>query len=343
MNTVTTIHEVRPTLCVAGHMHRDWLRYSVDSGFFTPADGWSVSLGLPDGKLPSWLELWAEVELAFDGVVALTGRIDHIRHSVNTKGHSLDLSGRDKAGMLLDCSAPIFVTQQVTLPELIATVVRPLGIDSIEVNSLSTLLFQKSTVEPGMTAWQAIQEAASVNGLWPWFTPDGTLTIDRPDYSTSPVACLTLRQSGVGNNVLELNITHDIGKQYSAVTVLSQSQGNEISQAVTTLKSVALDPDAPFRPLLLRKGHIDNTQFLTNIADNTINEGKLKGLTVTAKVQGHFVEPGLLWEPGQRVTIFSEPHEIDETFFLTSRTFIGSRFGTFTLLKLQKDKLWLHT
>lgn len=343
MNTVTTIRDVCPTLCVAGHMHRDWLQYSVDSGFFTPADGWSVSLGLPDGKLPSWLELWAEVELAFDGIVALTGRIDHIRHSVNTKGHSLELAGRDKAGILLDCSAPIFVTQQITLPELIATVVRPLGIDTIDVDTLSTLLFQKSTVEPGMTAWEAIQDAASANGLWPWFTPDGTLKIARPDYSKAPVACLNLRRSGVGNNVLELSVTYDISKQYSTVTALSQSQGNEISQAIPILKSVATDSDTPSRPLVLRKGHIDNTQFLTNIAENIIHEGKLRSVTVMAKVQGHFVEPGVLWEPGQRVTIFSEPHEIDETFFLTKRTFIGGRFGTFTLLKLQQDNVWLST
>lgn len=66
---------------------------------------------------------------------------------MNTKGHSLELAGRDKAGILLDCS-----TQQVTLPELIATIVRPLGIDIIDVDTLSTLFFQKSTVESGMTA-----------------------------------------------------------------------------------------------------------------------------------------------------------------------------------------------
>lgn len=342
MNERVTITDVRPTLSIAGHMHRDWLRYTIDSGFFTPADSWNVSLGLPSGELPSWLELWADVELDFDGNRALTGRIDHIRHKVTPSGHYLELSGRDRAALLLDCSAPVFVSQQSTLPELIATVAYPLGISDVDVDMMTSLLSKKSTVEPGMTAWEAIQEAASANGLWPWFTPDGTLMISRPDYSAAPVAHLILERSGINNNVLELTVDQDISRQYSIVTVLAQTQGNERAQAINTLKAIALDTDTPFRPLLLRKEHSDNTQFLTNIAESYLNEGKLKGLTVTAKVQGHFIKPGLLWEPGQRVTVMSEPHTLDETFFLTNRTFIGGRSGTFTVLRLQKDNTWLH-
>lgn len=341
MNGHTTIKDVRPTLHIDGHVHRDWLQYSVDSGFFTPADAWHVSLGLPEGKLPSWLKLWSEIELFFDGTLALTGKIDHIRHRVTRGVHHLELSGRDKAAMLLDCSAPIFVTQQVTLPELIATVVRPLGIDKIDIDILGGLLFQKTTVEPGMTAWEAVQDAATANGLWPWFTPEGTLMIARPDYSASPVATLTLRQSGIGNNVLELSVEESITKQYSNVTILSQTQGNEYVQAINTLKALAVDTESPFRPLLLRKGHTDNPIFLMNLANKVLEEGKLQGTTITAKVQGHCIQPGLLWTPGQRINIFSEPHGLDETFFLVSRTFTGGRTGTFTLLTLKQDKLWL--
>ena len=46
----------RVTLHIAGHVHADWLKYSIDSDFFTPADGWSVSLGTPAAALPEYLQ-----------------------------------------------------------------------------------------------------------------------------------------------------------------------------------------------------------------------------------------------------------------------------------------------
>ena len=41
------------TLAIAGHEHRDWERYSIDSDFFTPADAWSLSLGIPATAIPA--------------------------------------------------------------------------------------------------------------------------------------------------------------------------------------------------------------------------------------------------------------------------------------------------
>ena len=46
----------RVTLHIAGHVHGDWLKYSIDSDFFTPVDGWSVSLGTPATALPEYLQ-----------------------------------------------------------------------------------------------------------------------------------------------------------------------------------------------------------------------------------------------------------------------------------------------
>lgn len=94
------------SITIDGHTHRDWLRYSIDSDLFTPADAWQMSLGIPAGKLPGYLRPWAKVEVREGDSLILTGRIDSLRRRISKNESSLELSGRDGAAILLDCSAP---------------------------------------------------------------------------------------------------------------------------------------------------------------------------------------------------------------------------------------------
>ena len=95
------------TLAIAGHEHRDWERYSIDSDFFTPADAWSLSLGIPATAIPDYVKPWAEVQVRLGTDVILTGRVDAVRRRLAKGEHRLELHGRDRAGVLLDCSAPV--------------------------------------------------------------------------------------------------------------------------------------------------------------------------------------------------------------------------------------------
>ena len=139
----------RVTLHIAGHVHGDWLKYSIDSDFFTPADGWSVSLGTPATALPEYLQPWAEVQIRVGDELVMSGRVDRVRHAFRKGEHVLDIRGRDGAAVLLDCSAPIFVSREITLPEAVATVARPLGIAELDIAGRDAA-FVKVTVEPGI-------------------------------------------------------------------------------------------------------------------------------------------------------------------------------------------------
>ena len=110
----------RVTLHIAGHVHGDWLKYSIDSDFFTPADGWSVSLGTPATALPEYIQPWTEVQIRVGDDLVMSGRVDRVRHAFRKGEHMLNIRGRDGAAILLDCSAPIFVSREITLPEAVA-------------------------------------------------------------------------------------------------------------------------------------------------------------------------------------------------------------------------------
>lgn len=121
------------TLMVGGREHRDWTSYEVDSDLMTPADAWRVTLGIPADAVPATVRPWEPVQLAVGGEVVLSGRIDRVERTIRKGELSLAISGRDGAAVLVDCSAPIFTSRQVSVAEAVAHIVRPLGIARVRV------------------------------------------------------------------------------------------------------------------------------------------------------------------------------------------------------------------
>lgn len=335
-------------LLIGGKAHSDWTSYDIDSNLLTPADGWQVSLGMPDGALPPVVKKGATVEVRVGDDRVLTGRIDEITHSVSKGEHTLAISGRDGAAVLVDCSAPIFVARQVTLAEIVAKVVRPLGITKTRIDAAATKTREKVNVEPGDTAWDVLMHAAEANGLWPWFTPDGTLVVGGPDYSTPPAATLILRRDGAANNVLSLRETISCQESHSDITVLGQAHGTEARRAQSGLKATAKDTGIDwYRPRIVVDHDADSLAVCEARARKAISDSRLRAYTLEATVQGqratHTDRDGNapLWAPGMRVHVISEPHGLDGIYFLMARRFVGGRDqGTVTHLTLKEDGVW---
>lgn len=343
------------SLIIDGHEHRDWETAEVDSDLLTPADAWRVSLGLPDAKLPAYLAPWAPVTLAVGGRVVMRGRIDTVESSVGFGEHTLALTGRDLAAVLVDCSAPVFTAHQCSLAEIVAKMVRPLGITNIRV-SAGAATHDKISVDPGITVWDALQRVCEQNGCWPYMDPDGTLTIGGPDYSdaTNPaVGQLTLRATGQdggkGNNVLRLALRRGIHERYSQVTVLGQAHGGAFTPGAHNIKATAKDSAANFgRPKIVVEADCDNVGHAQRRARKIVADGKLAAFEIHATVAGYRVLGAVsstggapLWTPGQRVRVLSEPHNLSGVYYLMRRTFLCSRSaGHTTELVLKPDALW---
>ncbi|GAB6127301.1 phage baseplate assembly protein [Humidesulfovibrio idahonensis] len=338
-------------LRIGQHEHRDWERVEVDSDLLTPADGWRVSLGLPELKgglgVPAYVRPWEPVTLTLGGQVIMRGRIDTVESDVDKASHTLALTGRDLGAVLVDCSAPIFAARQCSLAEIVAKMVRPLGITSIKVQA-GAATHDKISVDPGMTAWDALQRVCEQNGCWPYFAPDGTLIIGGPDYTdaTNPaVGQLVLRWNGKGNNVLRLVEKKGIQERHSEVTVLGQAHGSEHSAGAHNIRATAKDNAAYFkRPKIVVEADCDNTGHAQRRARKIVADGKLAAYEIQASVRGYRVLGAAgapLWTPGQRVRVLSEPHGIDGVFYLMRRVFLcGLGTGQTTELTLKPDGLW---
>ncbi|NUL36321.1 phage baseplate assembly protein [Kosakonia sacchari] len=369
----------RVSLVIDGKIHSAWSRYQIDSDFLVPSDAWSVTLGLPDGVFPSAITRGVPVLVRVGNDVVMSGRVDTIQRRVSRQQVSLSLSGRDGAAILVDCASPVFTSRQLSLEEVIAQVVRPLGITNIRLEAESSTRNDKVSVEPGERAWDTLERAAAARGLWPWFEPDGTLVIGGPDYTKDPVATLILNRDGRGNNVLDLSDRSSITGSFSELTVLAQGHGQgkksgqleviDVDSAETAaeadddgddlddifnstgsaengfhgLRSVVRDSTVPYyRPQIMVAGDADNQAQVDYRARKAMADARLSGYDLTAIVKGHRMESGQLWEPGQRIRVRSEPHGIDAIYFLMGREFSGGRpDNTVTTLRLKEDGIWI--
>jgi prophage tail gpP-like protein len=227
-----------------------------------------------------------------------------------------------------------------------AKVVRPFGITKTRIDADKTLTREKINVEPGENAWDTLQNAAEANGLWPWFSPDGTLIIGRPDYSQPPVATLKMKREGGENNLVSLSESRDISRRFSEVTVLGQSHGTDLEPGKHNVKATVKDSGLTWhRPKILTDHESDSLAVASARGRKFIADARLNGYTLTASVSGHAVDMSaakpLLWTPGQRVHVVSEPHGIDATFFVMARRFTGGRNQPArTVLSLKEDGVW---
>lgn len=365
------------SVIVGGKVHSDWSGYGIDSDFLIPADAWSMRLGLPAGIFPEGVARGVPVQVRVGPDVVMSGRIDRVSRTVSRDQVSLSVTGRDGAAILVDCASPLLTSRQASLEEVIAQVVRPLGIKNIELHAESSIRNDKITTEPGERAWDILLRACAGRGLWPWFRPDGTLVIGGPDYTAAPVATLVMRRSGKGNNLLSLTDESSMDRSFSRLTVLAQGHAHStnkkkslvidvsstdsmtVTEGVDTtdteletglpetgqhgLTFTVEDPTvAYYRPQVVVMHDADDLEQVRYRARKMMADARLEGYSLIARVQGHRTSDGVLWEPGQRIHVISEPHGIDAVYFLMGREFTGGRpGGAVTTLRLKEDGVWI--
>lgn len=337
-------------LSIGGLSHDTWDGWSIESDLLTPADAFELEIHTKQGtRLPTVVSEGAPCSLTLDGDRVLTGQIDEYEHDVSRRGISIRINGRDRAAPLVDCSAPFVSMKEASLDQIIDQVVKPLGAYQVEIRAEKVKTRRRIQIEPGQTAWEALLQVAEANGLWPWVEPDGRLVIGGPDYTTPSVGVLILREDGVGNNVERLSVRRSIAHRYSQITVLGQHgqyENDGLDTKRSHMRSVIEDETLArrgiFRPKVVIDSSSENQDMATTRARKLLADSRLEGFEIRAIVKGHRSQSGKVWTPGQRVVVRSEPHGLNDTYFLMSRTLRLSRGeGEITELRLREDKMWV--
>lgn len=337
-------------LSVGGLAHDAWDGWSVESDLLTAADGFELELHTKKStRLPSVLAEGAACSLTLGRDRVLTGQIDEFEHDISRNGIAIRITGRDRAAVLVDCSAPFVAMREASLIQVIEQVVKPLGISQVEIRAAKEKPRRRIQIEPGQTAWEALLQVAEANGLWPWMEPDGRLVVGGPDYTATPVGTLILSEDGVGNNVKRLSVRRSIVNRHSQITVLGQHgqyDNDGLDSQRAHLRSVIQDDTLArrgiFRPKVTVDSASENQDMATTRARKLLADSRLEGFEIRAVVMGHRAPNGQVWTQGQRVVVRSGPHNLDDTYFLMARTLRLSRSeGAITELRLREDKMWV--
>lgn len=330
------------TVEIGGAQHKNWKSYDIDSDFLVPADAFSFEVGAPSDNTVLDDYSGKEAKVSINGELVLTGIVDTTRHGISKSNRTFTLNGRDKASILLDCSAPITNVKGMTVLSAIKRIVEPLGIKNVTLKAENNPELDKVDIEIGETAWSAITKCANSAGLHCWFDPQGVLIVGGADYSTSPVATLYCAKKGDKNNFTEAMLTYDISQQYSEITFLAQRHGRGKDKNQNDLKWVYKDPDVSvYKPKTVVVPDVENLDALKKWAKKYISDCQLNSFSLTIIVPDHKTKDGTLWTPGQRVHVICEEYGIDAIFFLMGRRFMLSRLnGTKTELRFKEDGIW---
>ena len=330
------------TVEVDGKAHNSWKSYDIDSDFLIPADAFKFDLGVPSNStvLPDFSG--AEVKVRINGELVMTGIVDTTQHTISKTNRTYSLNGRDRASILVDCSAPITNVKGLTVLDAVKKIVEPLGIKKVALRAENNPTLDKVDIDVGETAWNAAMRCANSAGLHLWFEPNGELIVGGADYSTPPVATLCCMKDGKRNNFEQADLTFDVSNRFSEVTFLAQSHGKQGQDNKNDLKWVYNDPEmTTYKPKTVVVSDVDNLEALQKWAKKYIADSVLEGFTLTIVVPDHKMQDGTLWQPGQRVHVICEEYEIDAIFFLMGRRFTLSRnSGTQTELRFKQDGIW---
>lgn len=327
---------------IDGKSHNNWKSYDIDSDFLIPADAFAFDIGVPSDStvLPDYSG--AEVKVRINDTLVMTGIVDTVQHGISKTNRTYRLNGRDKASVLVDCSAPITNVKGLTVLDAVKKIVEPLGIKQVQLKAENNPLLDKVDIDVGETAWNAAMRCANSAGLHLWFEPNGVLIVGGADYSTPPVATLCCMKDGSQNNFEQADLSFDVSNRFSEITFLAQSHGKQGQDNKNDLKWVYKDSEmTTYKPKTVVVSDVDNLEALQKWAKKYIADSILEGFTLTIIVPDHKMQDDTLWQPGQRVHVICEEYDIDAIFFLMGRRFMLSRQGgTQTELRFKQDGIW---
>lgn len=265
----------------------------------------------------------------------VTGWIDRVTPSYDPTQHSLSVSGRDKTGDLIDCSA-IHKSGQwkgVSLKRIASDLLAPFGIDVVvgsHAERAATAALPSFKLDEGESVFDCLERAARLAGVMLWTDGRGRLWIDLPGKVLAHTSLVE------GKNILRFDGDQSWAERFSQITVKGQARGQHNTKGVASDHVVTR-----YRPLIVLAE--DATPGVTAQQratwEATVRAGRANRATV--RVAGWHQDNGALWVPGLRVPVYSPTVRLDGEMLIVSCTYIeNDREGTVCDLEIADPRAY---
>lgn len=326
------------SLKIAGNRFTGWEEVTVQRSIETCAGGFSITVS----DVPDWqINPNDECVVELDGEVAITGYVDAVQLGKEGSTHTISVSGRDKAGDLIDCSVVHkgneFVGQ--SLLQIAQTLCKPFGI-KVRVTTDVSPAFPKFAILPSESVWQSLERLARQRGVLIVSDGVGGVVFMQPNRQHSGMALVE------GVNILSATATFNTQDRFSDYYIKGQTAGNDdiFGVAAAQIETHATDSGIKrYRPLII----LSETNTSTATSQTRVN---LEATTRAARsgevditVQGwQRDDNGKLWLPNMLVSCKVPSVRVSGDMLISSVNYKkSSQTGTTTSMKLARPDAFL--
>ena len=306
--TATEIAEPRGPrvrLKVGGQMYAGWESATITRSLETLAGTFELSLNEKwEGQQRPWRvrqgdECSVEVQNSNGAPHPLiTGFVDRKSTSLAGEDHTVSVSGRDRAGLLVDSSALLakWEFNNVHPLQLVTQICQPHGIKvalQAGIIAASIALPKKYAIDPGDTGAAAIENICRVAGLLAVSDGLGGILLTRAGAERCATSLVE------GRNVLRAEATYDSSGRFHRYVVLGSHKGRDdlSGPSAAGVKGEAIDSGVvrESRVLIIRpEGNVTPAQA-TQRAQWEAAVRAARATTVSVSVQGWLQGDGTPW------------------------------------------------
>ena len=319
-----------------GNPLKGWKEIEVKRSIERASAAFSLK-AIDDIKSP-WLfgspKAGAPCTVEIDSQMILDGYIDNGESSYNAKTRQITLSGRDRVGDLIDCAASVdgpFEFNNQKLDKILQKILEPFDIPlTIAVQDVG-IPFKRFSIQPGETAFEAIERACRYRAILPISDGIGGLVLTKPGITKAPASL------SFGENILSGQAVRDQRDRFSLYVVKGQAEGGDFSSVKETSEPEGRAEDeeiSRYRPTVITAEAQGYDLTLEERAKWQVQFNKARSKPVTYNVQGWYAAGQDLWKPNTLVKVKDPILKNDQEFLIISVTYKRSDSTTTTALEL---------
>lgn len=274
-------------------------------------------------------------QVLLDGDVVIDGYVDDVLPEYDSENHAVRVTGRDKTGDLVDCSA-VYKTGQwhnVKLDVLARDLIAPFGI-GLKIETDIGAAFASHSIEESETVFECLERAARMRAVLLVSDASGNLVITR---AGSEVIGVQLVE---GQNIKGASGHFSWKDRFSTYTVKGQAKGDDFfsGEHAAQPKGMATDDTINrYRPRVVLAEEHGHGVTLKDRAEweKAVRMGRGNRGTIT--VQGWRRQDGVIWQPNTLVPVISPMLSLDAPMLIVGCTWkLADRTGTTTQLTIAR-------
>jgi len=281
----------------------------------------------------------SECAVSIGDDTVITGVVDSASPRFDDSSHDVHVGGRDNTGQMVDCSADHSPGEwaNIKLNRLAGILAKPFGI-SVTTEADTGDAFQVFKLQPGETAFEALDRACRMRGVLPISDGVGGLILTKPGQSRCSTALVQ------GKNVKSASLQNSIIDRYRTYIVRGSQPGSDFltPEQSAAVEGRATDAGATAgRTLILLSESAVDISSARKRAQWEATVRAARSVSVSVTVQGWRQGNGDLWPVNALVNVDLPWLRVSGEMLISELTHTLDESGTQTTMTLRRPDAFL--